>query len=234
MEQREHDGVGADADREREDGRDREDRLLEQRAHAAAHVGDERLEPDDQVVLADVVALDGVIPEAAARFETRRFGRGAGGDQLVGALGDVERELAIDVVGDLPGAEDVDQSGEPGHRGLLRRLRGLQHALDAGPQPCPALFLERQLLPPGPGDGVVARLPVLVGDAPFGLEPAGLGHAVQRGIERPFLDAQQIGRRALDPRRDRVAVPPLAVAQRPEDEQDQRALEDVVLPACHA
>ena len=62
-----------------------------------------------------------VVPRRRRASQTRGFGRGAGGDQLVGALGEVERELAIDVVGDLPGAEDVDQAGEPGHRGLLRR-----------------------------------------------------------------------------------------------------------------
>ena len=73
MEQREHGGVGADADREREDGGDREDRLLDERAQAVAHVGDERLEPDEQVALARRLALDGVVAEAAPRLAARGF-----------------------------------------------------------------------------------------------------------------------------------------------------------------
>ena len=62
--------------------------------------------------------LHGVVAEATARLAAGAFGRRARGGQFVGAFGEMEREFAVDVVGDLAGAEDVDQACEPGHGGL--------------------------------------------------------------------------------------------------------------------
>ena len=118
MEQREHGGVRANADRKREDRGDRENRLLDERAQAVTDVGEERFEPDEQIALADVLVLHGVVAEATARLEAGGFGRSARGGQFVGAFGEMEREFAIDVVSDLAGAEDVDQACDPGHGGL--------------------------------------------------------------------------------------------------------------------
>src|SRR5437867_699061 len=92
-----------------------------------------------------------------------------------------------------------------------------QNALHAAAQPRPALLLERQLPSARLRDRVEPRLAVLLREAPLRPQPSVLGHAVERGIERAFLDAQKIRGHALDARGDRVPVHPAAVAQGLED-----------------
>src|SRR5688572_28954959 len=71
---------------------------------------------------------------------------------------------------------------------VLRRpaLGVAQHARDGRGELRPVLFLFGELAAAGGGDRVVARAPRILRRAPLGLEPAGLGHAMQRRIERAF------------------------------------------------
>src|SRR5204863_3760411 len=61
-----------------------------------------------------------------------------------------------------------------------------EHAPHAATQPYPALFLDLQLPSARAGDGIEARLAVLVGQAPFGTQPALLRHAVKGRIKGAF------------------------------------------------
>ena len=83
-------------------------------------VGDERVEPGEEIVAARPLALVGEAAEAPARLA---LGGGAGEaarDELVDALVEVEAHLAMDVAGDGVGAEVVEQAAEQRHEALRR------------------------------------------------------------------------------------------------------------------
>ena len=108
-----------------------------------------------------------------------------------------------------------------------------QHARNAGAQARPTFLFERELLATRPGDAVELGFAVLLGGSPLGAEPSVLLHAVERGVERSFLHAQEVGRHTLDVGRDRVAVHRASRLERLEHEERQGALQDVVLGARH-
>src|SRR5678816_4689117 len=85
-------------------------------------------------------------------------------------------------------------------------LRVAEDACYAFGEARPALLLRRQLLLAGGRECVEPRLAILLGHAPIGAKPSVLFHPVERGVQRPFLDAEQVGGCALDVRRDGVAV----------------------------
>ena len=123
MQQREHGGVGADADGEREDGGEAEDRIAPQPAQPLPQIGEERLQPDEHVAIARVLLLQCDTAEPPPRLAPRVPGRRARGHQVVGALVEMKGDLAVDLVGDLVGAEDVADAREPGHDLPPRRSR---------------------------------------------------------------------------------------------------------------
>src|SRR5258706_10881665 len=112
----------------------------------------------------------------------------------------------------------------------LRRSGVAQQPSDAVGQPRPALALELELAAALRRDGVDAGRAVALGQAPPALEQAVLGHAVQRRIERPLLDPEQLVRPALDVLGDGVAVQRAAGREGLEYEEGEGALKDVVLP----
>src|SRR5262249_42927722 len=77
-------------------------------------------------------------------------------------------------------------------RSRTSHLRIAQHFANARPQPYPACFFFGELLAAERCERIEARLAILFGDSPFGADPAGLLHAMQRRVERPLLDAQQL------------------------------------------
>jgi len=97
----------------------------------------------------------------------------------------------------------------------------------------PALPLRGELAATLGRQRVKPRLAVLVSHSPFRFDPTLLLHAVQRRVQRAFLDAQQLIGTALDVRGDRVAVHRLPRGQRAEDQQGQCALQHVVLARAH-
>src|SRR5688572_15268843 len=92
-----------------------------------------------------------------------------------------------------------------------------EDAADALGETRPALLLLGELASAERGQRVEAGLPVLVGDAPLRAHPPILLHAVEGGIERTLLDAEQVVGDALDVRGDGVAVHPSLGGERPED-----------------
>ena len=113
MEEREDGGVRPDADGQREDRGQAEDRVAAQPAQAVAKVGEQRLQPYEDVAVAGVLSLERVAAEPAPRFAPRRLGRSPGRDELVGALGQVEVHLPVDLVRDCVGAKDVTEARKP-------------------------------------------------------------------------------------------------------------------------
>src|ERR1039457_2123419 len=59
-------------------------------------------------------------------------------------------------------------------------------------QQIPAPLLVFQLLAAGGGDGIEAGLPFRVRKSPFGAEPLVVGHAMERGVQGSFFDAEVI------------------------------------------
>ena len=70
----------------------------------------------------------------------------------------------------------------------------------------PVLFFLCKLLPAGGGEAIVARAAIVLGNAPLRGDPAILLHAVQRRVERTFLDSQDVIRNPLDMQGDAVAM----------------------------
>ena len=79
---------------------------------------------------------------------------------------------------------------------------------------------------PGGSQAVDPRGPALRGDAFFRFQPAFPQHALQRGIERAFLDLQQVVGDLLDVLDQRIAVHRLQ-PERVEDHHFERAGEEV-------
>src|SRR5207249_7416561 len=88
--------------------------------------------------------------------------------------------------------------------GLLSRRQEAGH--DAtGLLPLPRLLLD--LLPPGLREPVELRLPVVLGDTPFGGDVTLLLQLQERRIEGPVVDGKSVAARLLDPPCDAVPVP---------------------------
>ena len=56
---------------------------------------------------------------------------------------------------------------------------------------------------------------------------------MERWVERPFLDAEEIRRDALNVRRNRVPVHWSLRVDGAQDDQSKRALEDIILASRH-
>ena len=107
--------VGADAEGEREDGDQREAGAPAQHARRVAQIGDQRLEPDEDVGVAHPLLLQRSVAEAAPRLAQGLRPAQAARHQLVGALGEMERHLAVEVPRQPLGPHQIDQLLVPGH-----------------------------------------------------------------------------------------------------------------------
>jgi hypothetical protein len=97
---------------------------------------------------------------------------------------------------------------------------------DRGGEPFPQRGFLLELFLPGLCKGVVLRAAVLLGHAPLRLDPPLIFEALQRRVERPLLDQQDVARQLTDTARDRPAVQRFE-GQRLEDQQVERALDEV-------
>src|SRR5690242_14958040 len=163
------------------------------------------------------------------------FHRHTPGTKCLLAFAEMKGDLAIDVALERSRPERVDETSKPGHRQVSSLASDVtKDPTDAFSEARPAIFFDSQLSATLGGERVEARLAVLLGQAPFGFEPALLLHSVQSGVERALFDAQEIAGHPLHVRGDRVPVQPFARGQGLQDEQGQRALQDVVLRSRHA
>src|SRR5215467_13487502 len=99
-------------------------------------------------------------------------------------------------------------------------------------QPSPFFFFE--LTPSGGGYRVEAGLPARLGGPPLRFEPLLVRHALQRRVERTFLDPQRVRRRLMDPLRDCVAVLRTRAVEHFEDQEIERALKAIVAVFRHS
>jgi len=93
----------------------------------------------------------------------------------------------------------VSKQGPPG-------LNKTQNFADRFKQAVPLGFLFTQTFLPSPSEAIDPRSPIVLGDPPFGGDPASLLHAMKRRIERPLLDAQCVVRDLLNTRGDAVSM----------------------------
>ena len=104
--------------------------------------------------------------------------------------------------------------------------RELQNGGDGFDKASPILFFGEQLLATGFAEAIETCATIVFRNSPFGADPAFLFHAVQGGVERAFLDAEDIFRDALNVEGDAEAVhgtPDESL----EDQEGEGALEDV-------
>ncbi len=125
--------------------------------------------------------------------------------------------------GDAPPAHEPSSGArsaiEPRKRSMVVDMR------------CQSSVVLGELSSPGRSDRVELRLPVLLRGAPFRRNPLLLLHAQERRIERALIELQQLAADLLDPPGEAVAVHRPEHVERAQDEEDQRALEDVGLVA---
>ena len=108
-------GVGADAKRQRQHDRQCEAGSVSERAHGVTDVPHRGIHPAGDIDVTSSLALDDWVAELNSRPPSASSATDALRMQLVGALGDVERDLALDVafepVQDGPRCE----TSKPGH-----------------------------------------------------------------------------------------------------------------------
>src|SRR5689334_7269000 len=129
-------------------------------------------------------------------------------------------------------SRSTSRSMRRGRMTLCNRLSHLgmaQYLSHARGQANPAFFFLGKLFAAARCERIKARLSVLLGHTPLSPHPTCLLHAMQRGIERSLLDAQQLIGNLVNVGGNGVAVHALLTGQRSENQQHQRALKDVVL-----
>jgi hypothetical protein len=84
--------------------------------------------------------------------------------------------------------------------------RFLEHQADAARQALPCGFFVSQPLLSGLGQAIKTRAPIVFGRAPICRDPALPLQALQRRVQRPLLDLEDVVRELTDPLRDRPAV----------------------------
>src|ERR1700761_8064750 len=110
---------------------------------------------------------------------------------------------------------------------LIVTSRVLQNSRDALHHARPALLFLRQLAAAGGGESVVSGAPVVLGSAPFGLDPALLLDAVERRIKRALFHAQHFIGDVLDVTDNAEAMSFMQLSQRLKDQQVECSLECV-------
>src|ERR1035438_6916268 len=103
-------------------------------------------------------------------------------------------------------------------------LRPLQYVSYSGGHGQPAGLLVVKLAAALSGDFIETRAPFVFGSHPFGANPAGLFHAVQRGIERALLHAQNVVGHGLDMAGDAIPVDRSAAGENFQHQQGQGPL----------
>ena len=117
---REDRAVGTDAERERQHDGGRKARSAAHAAQRETDVAQRRIQDARDIGIAHPLALGDRVAELDPRPTPGILVRDALGAQLVRALTDVKRDLAVDVALQPGGAERVDEASKPGHVGPPR------------------------------------------------------------------------------------------------------------------
>ena len=116
-------GIGADAQRQRKHRGGGKRRVPAHVTHGEAQVLQHRLESGQHVAVPRGFAQVGAIAEQARGLATGLRGRGAGGDQIIDALFEVELELLVDFGIDAVRPERIAKSAQQRHRASYAKFR---------------------------------------------------------------------------------------------------------------
>ena len=162
------------------------------------------------------------------RFDWRHAGRDVPFRQKIDMLLNFFRHLSVAAIL----AKQSQESEEPSAKSLHILLASGENEIDSLGDAKPMLLFRRELFAAGRGQFVIARFAIVVGHAPFRLDPALRFQSVKRRIKRTLLDVQNIFRHLLDPVRDSEAVSRI-VLERFQDQHVERAVNKVWFFFCH-
>ena len=165
-------------------------------------------------------------PPKASRARRRASSRAhARTHVLVHLIVEVEAQFFVQVGFDgfaaKDGAQAIEQIGEHGGTSGVFQYLG-----DGRGEFLPAVGFDFELFAAGAGELVILRAAVVLRCAPTGLDPATALEAMEGGIKRTLLDAEDIARYLLDAFRDGPAVL-RPDGERSEDEEVECALRQV-------
>jgi hypothetical protein len=147
---------------------------------------------------------------------------------MVHVLGDtfveMERRFLGEVFVKIRAQNAAAEAAKPTHNKMLLVLRKTQKFADRFSQAVPLGFFFPQTFLPSSREAIDPRPPIVLGDPPFGGDPARLLHTMKRRIQRSLLYAQRIVRDLLNARGDTVSMLWLAT-QRFQNKKIERPLE---------
>ena len=145
----------------------------------------------------------------------------------------------LEVGGDLGFEVAIERSARgtsPARGPQIRRIESIivrssfgrkcEHAAHQAGQPSPVGGVLGQLLAALARDGVELGLAVVVGDAPFGGDPAPLLQADECGVDGPLVQQHLLAADLFDAARDAVAMQRAHARECLQDHQVQRSLEE--------
>ena len=189
-------GVGADAEREREDGGRGEAGILAQHAHGVDEVLAQRVERT--AARADRgSALSSPRGRRARAARARRASSGVMPARRLSSMCSC-RWLSSSAASSrscaAPPKTPASRSSQARSDLMTAARRAAQEPREDRRRPLPVARFLLELLPAGAGEAVELRLAVVVGDAPFGRDVAFLLELEQRGVERAVVERRGGGR----------------------------------------
>jgi hypothetical protein len=180
--------------------------------------------------LLDLLEAPALCKRKAARFR----GTHASGDLLVSEEVGVAAHFSIEAGLNLGSSEEIAKgsadAGEEDHKWLLSGSEGVGHR-EGDAVPLCSFFPELAMA--GFREPVETSAAVVLRFAPGGREPAGFFHAMEGGKERAGFHAEGAMGNLLNPPRDAQPMH-LPIANRFQDQQIQRSLQQIRLILSHA
>jgi hypothetical protein len=219
--------VRADAEGQREHGDGGKSGSSQKAATGEAQVREGLFHPKDGALLA--MELLGLLHAAvsAPSLNPRLIETHAAPLELIFEQRQMSRHFAIQLVVGAAAAEEIRELGRQpsavphGSRLLTQQL------FDEAGQLAPALGFLPERFQAGFGDGVVFRFPAVFRLIPFALDPALLLQTNQGRIERALVELQQVPGNLFQPGGNAVSVPRAQAAKRAQDDEIERALQDL-------
>jgi len=156
--------------------------------------------------LAGSLFCEGDVTEASERVVPRFIDSHPSVHVLLGTLFEVKASFFVERLLKAGADDRVAKPSQPRHVHPQCELCEPQHFAHSGRQLAPLGFLFPQVSLTRSRQSIQPSAPVVRCDLPFGGDPSRLLHAVQGGIERPFLDTEDIVGHGPDVGRDPVPV----------------------------